>query len=450
MFGAVKKILGIDYHIGYGILFRVWAVLAGSVTIVLIPLYLTPIEQGFFFTFSALIAIQIFFELGFNHVLTLLSSQAKAHLKLSALNTLEGDDQWKYRINYLLQIATRWYLIMSTLLFFVLAIGGYLFFKAGRSNEGVEWEVVWMSISVFIPINLFLSSRLAIFEGLGEYGNISKLRLCQSIIGNTVQWALLASGAGLAAALCVPLSCAALTSYWVIKKNISKNFSVKKSDLNNFESTISYRRDIYPLQWRIAVSWASAYFIFNFVTPVVFAKHGEVEAGKIGLALSVFASLSSIGTSWVSAKITDFAQLVERYERGKLNTIFVQVTTRAFCCTLFLGAVFFIVLHFSIIMGLKISDRLPETEIMVALSIVTLVNVIIYSLSAYIRAHGVEPMTLNSVISAILIIMSFHLIGHLSPKIIIYSYCAVVVLVTLPWVLVLFRKYRCMPDSREI
>ena len=54
--------------------------------------------------------------------------------------------------------------------------------------------------------------------------------------------------------------------------------------LYNFEreatDTISYMKEIFPNQWKIALSWVSGYFIFHFFNPVLFAE-GPVVAGQM-------------------------------------------------------------------------------------------------------------------------------------------------------------------------
>ncbi len=45
---------------------------------------------------------------------------------------------------------------------------------------------------------------------------------------------------------------------------------------------ISWRREVWPFQWKIAVSWLCDYFIFQLFTPVLFAFRGPVEAGQDG------------------------------------------------------------------------------------------------------------------------------------------------------------------------
>ena len=41
---------------------------------------------------------------------------------------------------------------------------------------------------------------------------------------------------------------------------------------------VSWKHEIWPFQWRIAVSWMSGYFIFDLINPVAFYFCGPVDA----------------------------------------------------------------------------------------------------------------------------------------------------------------------------
>jgi hypothetical protein len=64
VFQWLRHTVGIDRAIAYSILARVWSSSAGIVTVLLIARFLTPAEQGYYYTFSSLVALQIVFELG--------------------------------------------------------------------------------------------------------------------------------------------------------------------------------------------------------------------------------------------------------------------------------------------------------------------------------------------------------------------------------------------------
>ena len=63
---------------------RGWSSLAGGVTVALIARFLSPDEQGYYFTFGSLIALRIVFELGFSSVILQMTSHERTSLATSA------------------------------------------------------------------------------------------------------------------------------------------------------------------------------------------------------------------------------------------------------------------------------------------------------------------------------------------------------------------------------
>ena len=72
---------GIDFHVLATLLSRGWSVVAGAVTVLLVPFWLTTTEQGFYFTFSSLLGMQILFELGLGQVIIQLVGHDAAKLR---------------------------------------------------------------------------------------------------------------------------------------------------------------------------------------------------------------------------------------------------------------------------------------------------------------------------------------------------------------------------------
>src|SRR5580698_4390252 len=87
----LRRGLGIDKAIAFTILARGWAALAGLITVTLIARLLTPGEQGYYYTFGSLIALQIVFELGFSFVILQMASHERAHLTITLDYVISGD-----------------------------------------------------------------------------------------------------------------------------------------------------------------------------------------------------------------------------------------------------------------------------------------------------------------------------------------------------------------------
>lgn len=436
----LKALVGLDVHIFATILFRGWGILAGGLSIVLIPLFLSPTQQGFYYTFASILALQVFFELGLNQVIIQFVSHEFAYLTIQSDGKVRGDPQRIFRLNELIMFLRCWY-AFAAVLFFLLAGGaGAVFFCLKGGELNVEhWGPTWFTLVLVTSFNLFLSHSLTVIEGTGQVGAVARLRLLQSMVGYGMMWILLLLGLGLWAAVAVPTAGAVLTSLWLRRRgNIFPHSTNEK--ITGFEP-ISWYRNIFPLQWRIAISWATGYLIFNLFTPVVFSRYGSFEAGRLGLALTVFSSISVIGMSWVYAKAPVFTMYIARGERRKLNSLFKTLFTRSILVTTVLCTVFVASSWFLNNLGFSIMLRIADLNILAVLSVVTIVNSMIFSMAVYMRAHREEPMLIQSIVGGLLVSFSVYVGSIHSVLTMVILYMCIVIFILLPWTICLYLKY---------
>lgn len=435
----VRSIHRFDPNVLFTLLQRGWTIIAGGISLLLLPYWLNPVEQGYYYAFASFIAMQVFFDLGFNSVIVQFVSHEYSHLSYDALGRVQGSTLHRSRLASLLIMLRRWYRLAALLFFICLYPTGYFFFQTKGDLEPSVWVGPWTVQLFFTAINLYLSPFLAVSEGKGEVGAVAKLRLSQAIIGYSIFWIFLVAGAGLWITPIIPAVGALSTSFW-LKGRHNKLEWLPDQGENLMQ--MSWFREIFPFQWRIALSWISGYFIFSFFTPVVFRHQGAVEAGQLGMTLSIFSSLSALGMSWVSAKVPDFSMLIAKGKRTELNRLFLSVTQRSFIFTSFTCALFIVVFTILREFDFAIAQRLSSLSVMICLMIVTLSNIVIFSAAAYMRAHKEEPMLWNSVTMGIAVLCSVWVFSKVSVFAIMLSYAALVLLVALPWTLLLFfRNY---------
>jgi len=439
---TVFEYLGLDSQIIATLLFRSWSILAGGITTVMIPIFLSQDQQGYYYTFSALLGTQVLFELGLNYVLVQISSHLSANLHRDS-DRLEGDTYSKQRLISLFSLATKWYSFIAILFFFSVLFMGTLFFNRLGSLATEEWLLIWIVLAALTTMNLGLSSRLSIYEGIGEITQIASLRLRQSMVGYFIAWILLLSHSGLWAIAAVPFVSVINTIWWLYREPIIKNLRSSDSwEIKSPETGYSYKRDIFPLQWRIGISWASGYFISFFIVPIIFAKQGAAEAGRIGLVFSLFSSITIIGVGWISAKIPQFGSYIARDQRNELDTLFALVSSRAIAATTLGVSILIPVIEYAREIIPIVDQRIPSLSIIVLLGVACIVNVINFSMAAYVRAHKEEPMVLVSVATAILIGTIVFFTASLGSIIPILAYASVLSLISLPWIFIIYTKYR--------
>src|SRR6202451_4228990 len=87
----IREVLGLDRAVGFTVLARFWSSAAGLVTVALIARFLSPAQQGYYYTFGSLVALQIVFELGFSYVILQLASHERGEVSISSDYEINGD-----------------------------------------------------------------------------------------------------------------------------------------------------------------------------------------------------------------------------------------------------------------------------------------------------------------------------------------------------------------------
>jgi hypothetical protein len=433
-----RQCAALDRHVAATLFFRAWGLLAGVITMVLIPVFLQREEQGYYFTFSSLVSLQIFFELGFNYVL----SQLVSH-ELAAIGSDSSQaERHIARLSSLLRLSTRWYRRIAIAFGATALVVGLSFFSTQHGLGYHAWAGPWAWLVGGAAMNLYFSPRLAIAEGAGRFGDVSRLRLRQSVLGYGTMWLLLACGAGLWAAAAVPLWGAVLTASWTRQTaNLGLPSACVAPSHAEGTPSIHWKTEIFPFQWRIAVSWVSGYFIFQLFNPFLFANQGPVIAGQTGLALAAYTAILSLGMSWVNAKTPSFSTWIARGDRATLNSHFQRVLGSSVAFTILATGVLLLVVHLLRRLDMPIATHIADMSILMLLGATTVLNNLVGGMAIYMRCHKEEPMLANSVLTGVLTFAGVAIgsrVGAIWP---FAAYLAVTAVVSLPWTIVLFRSY---------
>lgn len=434
------KLAGLDFHVSVTLLFRAWVVLGGGATALLLPFWLSPVEQGYYFTFASLLALQIFFELGLGQVIMQLASHEAAHLTASVKGQLSGERAHLGRLSSMVRLSRRWYGCAALLFALLSGSAGSLFFAQRGGDPVASWLGIWLILVCATAVNLWLSPGLAVMEGCGKVGEVARLRLVQSVLGYSLFWTALFLGAGLWAATALPVANAVGTGYWTLCQDRTLRWLSRRPTDPQYR--LHWRTDVRPLQWRIGLSWASGYLIFNLFTPIVFSRYGAAEAGRLGMALNLFSALSSIGMSWVNAKAPNFTGYIARGQRSKLDREFRRLF---FSSTVFI-ALSCIGVVLAALYGQHVASplmaRIAPPAVLGILAVTTITNAIVYSLAIYMRAHREEPMLAPSIVVGLLTTVAVYL-GSYTGVMVMMSLCMGVALcVSLPWTVRLFLNYQ--------
>jgi len=435
--------IGLDRAIVFTVLARFWSVLAGLVTLLLITRFLSPGEQGYYYTFYSMVALQIVFELGFSFVILQLAAHERALLTFLPNGCAEGDPVALSRLASVLKKAVYWYSGAGLLMAAVLLPAGIFFFQSHQqSGIAVQWKIAWALLVIAAMLAFQIDPLFSFLEGCGFMAQVAHRRMVQAVLGGFLSWIAILSHHGLYAPAMVILGQVAVGLGFLLfskHRNLLKQLLL----LHSGEHRVGWRNEIWPFQWRIAVSWICGYFVYQIFSPILFAYRGPVEAGKMGMSLNISTAIGAVALAWMNTKASPFGAIIARGEYKQLDKLFFRTLWQS-TIMLCAGYVSFLLcLLYAQHAYPKFADRVLDPGVFALLLFGSILNHIITSQALYLRAHKQEPFMLQSIASAILIgSLTFYLGKYYGANAVVYGLVAQGILFGLPSSIYLFQSKR--------
>ena len=411
----ILKVLGVSRDLVYTILARLWGMASGLIVIFLVAHFFNRIEQGYYYTFSSLLALQVFFELGLSSVIVQFSAHEFAFLRWSAKGLILGPSKHRGRVLDLFSSAVRWYAISSVILILILSLGGAFFFRESpNASVEINWLVPWGLAVVGLAANLTLIPFFALMTGGGLVGDVSRLELFSGLLSVFLGGLTIAYGGGLYLIFVVSATKFTVNFFYLVLfrwgtiRMLFQEVGFKKGR----KDRLSWWDEVWPMQWRIALSWLSGYFIFQLFVPVLFSFHGPEVAGRMGMTVSAANAVQSIGLTWINIRIPEFCRLIASKEWARLRALFRRVAGLAVGVTFVVSMLAVFVLVESKPYT-SIGERLlPPLEVGIML-LAASIQVLITAWAVFMRSFKQEPMLVPSVIGALLTSASTIILGEL-------------------------------------
>ncbi len=395
----LREKLGLDRAVAFTVLARGWSSLAGVLTLALIARTLSPVEQGYYYTFYSLVALQIVFELGFSTVILQTAGHEAAHLHIHPDGSISGPNLAHNRLASVLQKAVRWYTSAALLMAVVLLPAGLLFFRRhGNPAHAVAWALPWALVVLASSCTFQIDPTFSFLEGCGFVPNVARVRVGQGILGSLLGWSALALHHGLFAPALIVFGQALVGAVFVFRKRfLLLPLLRRKAHADH----IHWGSEVWPFQWRIAVSWLCGYFTFQFFTPVIFASRGVVEAGQLGMSLNVCSTLSTVAIAWINTKASPFGQMIARRRFAELDRTFFRSLAQSLAAAVLACLSVWLVVVYLRQHGFALGRRLLPPVPLAMLLGATILNIVIFAEALYLRAHKQEKFMVNSVVGAL-------------------------------------------------
>ncbi len=390
--------LGIDRAIGFTVLARGWTIFGGLANVILIARFLSPSEQGYYYTFASLVSLQTLFELGFSFVVLQLAAHESAHLRFDTVGIIAGDELAHSRLASVLKTSVRWYSFAAVLMAIGLLSAGLYFFSIHESaSSGPGWRLPWICVALAATLTFQMDPVFSFIEGCGFVSQVARLRLSQAVLGSLLAWTALLLHHGLFAPAAIIAGQATAGLVFLISR---RRLLLPLLHRETGGQRISWSREIWPFQWRIAVSFLCSYFIQPLFNPVLFAYRGAAEAGRMGMSMSIATALGTVAYAWVNTKASPFGGMIARREYASLDRIFFRALIQS-AILLLVGQTGVLLLFLTLQSYYpRLTSRVLPTPLFALVLITTFCAHILFCEAAYLRAHKREPFLVLSILVA--------------------------------------------------
>ena len=436
---GLSRVLEVDRAVFFAIIGRVWSMGAGLVTTLLIAVFFSPELQGYYYTFGSVLAIQAFAELGLGTVLISYASHEWAKLSIDGEGQLRGDPDALSRLASLGRFALGWYAAASVIMALALAIGGVFFF-GGAGDPGFSWRAPWFALCVVTGMNLLAVPVWALLEGCNQVSRVYGYRVVQYVASSVAAWLAIYLGAGLWVAAIIGAAGLLATAAAIGRRYGRFVGAVLFAEPRG--PRLSWRTDIWPMQWRIAASWIGGYFMFSLFTPVLFHYQGPVVAGQMGMTWVFVSALMALASSWIMPKAPRFGMLVAQRRYAELDRLFWRVATSVLAVISAGAAGIWLLLFLLNRLQHPFASRLLAPSTTAYLLLGTVIVCATLPMSAYLRAHKKEPLMAISIVSGALTAAVTVLLGRTySANGVALGYLAVMATMT-PFVALIWLRRR--------
>jgi hypothetical protein len=436
------RALGMDKAVAYTFLARAVNIVGSTGTVLLIVRFLSPVEQGYYYTLLSLVALQMVFELGFAFVIQQLAAHECVHLELRAGGHVSGDPVAHARLASTLQLSVRWYSVAAGAMGLILAPLGMHFFSchAAAGAGQVAWQGPWLLAVTVSMVGLWCQPFYSFLDGCGQVRAVAALRLRQAAAGMVLAWAAMLLHHGLyAPALVIAGQCGTGLFFLAARRRLLTGLLRYPAG----DASIRWRREVWPFQWRIAVSWMCSYLTIQVFIPILFALRGPVEAGQMGMSLSITGYMTSLVLPWISTKATPFGRMIAERRFQGLDQLFLRTLGQALAVFCMIALAAGLGVSLLTVAAPRLAARMVSPELFALLLVAAGANCVVQSLGTLLRSFKREPFLAQSLAVASLTLL---LAALTAPRWgntgVTLSYLAAMAGISLPSALAIFTHAR--------
>ncbi len=432
-----------DEAVWFALLGRAFSFVSTPITLLLVATRFTPIYQGFYYTFTTITALALLLEFGLGMVLTHFASHEFAHLSWNADGSLGGEEGPRAHLLGILVKALRWYGVIALVAIVAFIPGGFLFFGGQARAEHVSYIGPWIILVILTAFGLVAIPIVSIIEGCGRVPDVVRLRLAQAIISALLLWLGLLTGQALYAAAFAALGPVVAPAGWLALRYRGLVRQVAGAVGHHLDAAISWRSELLPMQWRIALSWLGGFLVFSLFNPLLFRYQGAIAAGQMGMSITLANAPFAVAMAWLATRAPEYGTLIRLRRFDDLDRLARTGTLQAVAVWAAGTAAVLVAVAAAPSLAPKLSHRVLGVGSVAALCAAQLVNVLMQSMANYLRAHKEEPYVGVSVATGLLVGAGLWIGARFgTPFAMVVIYATIVITFELPIATAIFVRKR--------
>jgi hypothetical protein len=400
----LRRTLGLDGAVTFTSLARLVSIAGSTVTVLLIVRLLSPVEQGYYYTLLSLVALQMVFELGFSFVVQQLAAHECVHLEMHEDGCVSGDSVAHARLASTLRLSLRWYTVAAAAMGLILAPLGALFFArhADPAATQVAWQGPWLLAVAASVAGLWCQPFYSFLDGCGQVRAVAALRLRQAVVGMALAWAAMLLHHGLYSPALVIFGQAGTGMVFMATRRRLLTELLRHPAR---DASINWSSEVWPFQWRIAVSWMCSYFTIQVFIPILFTLRGPVEAGQMGMSLSITGYMTGLVLPWITTKATPFGRLIAQRQFLGLDRLFLRTLGQALAVFSMIALAADGGAALLTVVAPRLAARMVSPQLFALLVLAAGASCVVQSLATLLRSFKREPFLWQSLAVALLTLL---------------------------------------------
>lgn len=394
---------------------KITQAITGLGTALMVAHFLSPEEQGYFYTMGSLLSSYIIFDLGLSSYLLQRSAQLSHGLTADSNGNIYPPGTQRDEFIAFAHWVFKWYRNTGALAMLILApLGVWVLTQNSGNDIKPNWLYPWLLIAVAVGINMPTIGIFAVLEGSGRIKETYLLRIVHYALGAALAWCAIWLGNGLYAQA-FPILTTALACYaWLF-------YRYRHILRNHLPTADSNTRKLIIGQVKYTASiWLTNYIFLNVPVILSFISGDVISSGQLGLSIILANVGGAVAMSAFTAKLPEIIHLIEENKTEQAEaTLFKSLKT--FLLSYSIGSLALVTLvNF---LGFGIFSRLLDTILLASLLASFAGFHIFNALIIYHRAKGSNTLAIPTLILACFIILGGTLVGFMSAIGVIASMC---------------------------